>query len=163
MSLHFAPDLPIFPRFFGFPTQDTMSRTKRKELLRIATDAGRRAYAPYSNFRVGAALLTAAGKVYSGCNIENSSYGLTICAERTAIFKAISEGERNFKAIAIVADDPDFTPPCGACRQVLFDLAGNIDIILVNDRGKMKVIKLKELLPMAFDSKHLHPSRRSKS
>jgi cytidine deaminase len=138
-------------------------KSRKEELIAIASGARRRAYAPYSHFRVGAAIESTSGRIYSGCNIENSSYGLTICAERTAIFKAISEAERNFKAIAIVADDPDFTPPCGACRQVLFDLAGNIDIIMVNDRGKVRVIKLKELLPMAFDSKHLGPGKRSKS
>ncbi|MEX0736103.1 MAG: cytidine deaminase, partial [Bacteroidota bacterium] len=97
------------------------------ELVETARRAKRRAFAPYSHFHVGAALLSGNGRIYSGCNVEISTYALTICAERTAIFKAISEGERNFKAIAVVSDDPDFTPPCGACRQVLMDLAGNID------------------------------------
>ncbi len=142
-----------------------MAKTKRSrlpELIAKARQAKNRAYAPYSKFRVGAALETATGRVYLGCNIENSSYGLTMCAERTAIFKAISEGERSFTGIAVVADDPDFTPPCGACRQVLFDLAGNIDVILVNGKGKRLVKKLKELLPFAFDSKQLSKATKAK-
>jgi len=129
-----------------------MLAAKYKELLKRASDARRRAYAPYSHYRVGAALLTAAVKVYTGC----------ICAERTAVFKAISEGERSFRAIAIAADDPDFTPPCGACRQVLIDLAGNIDVILVNSKGRTRVEQLKDLLPFAFDKKHLQTARRTK-
>lgn len=125
------------------------------ELVRIAHHAKQRAHAPYSHFPVGAALLTSKGRVYTGCNIETSSYSLTICAERTAIFKAISEGERKFKAIAIVSNDPQFTPPCGACRQVLWDLAGNIDIVLANQKGKTKTVKLKQLIPHAFDNSNL--------
>ena len=138
-------------------------KSRKEELIAVANASRRRAYAPYSRFRVGAAIEATSGRVYTGCNIENSSYGLTICAERTAIFKAISEGERNFRAIAIVADDSDFTPPCGACRQVLFDLAGNIDIIMTNAKGRIRVTKLKNLLPMAFDSKHLRPGKRTKT
>lgn len=126
-----------------------------RELLKAAVAAKKMAVAPYSRFRVGAALLTPRGRVYTGCNIESSSYSLTVCAERTAIFKAISEGERRFHAIAVVSDDPGFTPPCGACRQVLLDLAGNIDFIMMNSRGTVKVLKLKELLPLAFGSKNL--------
>jgi len=131
----------------------------QQKLIKAARLARRRAHAPYSKFRVGAALLGKSGRVYSGCNIESSSYSLTVCAERTALFKAISEGEKKFKAIAIVADDKDFTPPCGACRQVLFDLAGNIDIIMVNSRGRTAVARLDELLPFAFDDKHLPRSK----
>ena len=138
-------------------------KSRKEELIVVANASRRRAYAPYSRFRVGAAIEATSGRVYTGCNIENSSYGLTICAERTAIFKAISEGERNFRAIAIVADGSDFTPPCGACRQVLFDLAGNIDIIMTNAKGRIRVTKLKNLLPMAFDSKHLRPGKRTKT
>ncbi len=132
------------------------------DLIRRATLAKKNAHAPYSNFRVGAALLTKDGEVFTGCNVENSSYGLTICAERTAIFSAISQGVRNFNAIAVIADDDDFTPPCGACRQVLWDLAGNIDFIMVNGKGKKRVKKLKALLPFAFDEKHLQSKKRSK-
>ncbi len=126
-----------------------------QELVKIAQAVKQRAHAPYSKFPVGAALLASNRRIYTGCNIEISSYGLTICAERTAIFKAISEGERNFKAIAVITNDPKITPPCGACRQVLWDLAGNIDIIMANNKGKSKVVKLKELIPYAFDSKNL--------
>ncbi|MGH2568693.1 MAG: cytidine deaminase, partial [Bacteroidota bacterium] len=97
-----------------------------------------------------------------GCNVETSSYSLTICAERTAIFKAISEGERNFKAIAVVSDDPEITPPCGACRQVLWDLAGNIDVIMANPKGKSKTTKLKQLIPHAFDSRNLERTLKRK-
>jgi cytidine deaminase len=131
-----------------------------RTLINKARQGQRRAHAPYSGFRVGAAILTSSNRVYNGCNIENSSYGLTICAERTAIFKAVSEGETKFRAIAIVADDMNFTPPCGACRQVLWDLAGNIDVIMVNSRSKVRTLKLKELLPYAFDDKHLPRPKR---
>src|SRR3990172_4324879 len=117
------------------------------DLAKAAQKAKSFAHAPYSKFRVGAALLTRTGKVYTGCNIENSSYSLTICAERTAIFKAVSEGQTRFTAIAVSSDDPGFTPPCGACRQVLMDLAGNIDFVMVNGREQLKVIPLKVLVP----------------
>lgn len=104
----------------------------------------------YSKFRVGAAILSSVGKIYKGGNIESSSYSLTICAERTALFKAISEGERKFTAIAITSDLDEFCPPCGACRQVLWDLCGNIDVILVKNNGEMLEKKLSDLLPLAF-------------
>jgi cytidine deaminase len=136
----------------------THAHNPYRDLLKAAASAKKLAVAPYSRFHVGAALLTAQGRVYTGCNIESSSYSLTICAERTAIFKAISEGERSFRAIAVVSDDPGFTPPCGACRQVLLDLAGNIDFIMMNARGRVKVLRLKELLPEAFGSKNLRRS-----
>lgn len=131
-----------------------------REIVQHARAAKKHAYAPYSKFRVGAALLATDGRIYTGCNVENSSFGLTMCAERTAIFKAISEGERNFTAIAVVSDDPEYTPPCGACRQVLMDLAGNIDFIMVNGKGKTKIIKMKELLPFAFGKKNLTRSQK---
>ncbi len=131
-----------------------------KELVKGAFLAKKRAHAPYSHFRVGAALLAANGNIYTGCNVEISTYALTICAERTAIFKAISEGDKRFKAIAVVSDDPGFTPPCGACRQVLMDLAGNIDFMMVNGKGQVKVLKLKELLPHAFGKKNLERTRK---
>lgn len=132
------------------------------ELVETARRAKRRAFAPYSHFHVGAALLSGNGRIYSGCNVEISTYALTICAERTAIFKAISEGERNFKAIAVVSDDPDFTPPCGACRQVLMDLAGNIDFLMVNAKGRIKVLTMKTLLPHAFGRKNLTRTKQYK-
>jgi cytidine deaminase len=124
-------------------------------LSKRALAARKHSYSPYSKFRVGAALLTQSGKVFTGCNIENSSYGLTICAERTALFKAISEGQTKFKAIAIASDENGFTPPCGACRQVIIDLAGDIDIILTKKNGETQVMSMKELLPHAFTKKNL--------
>jgi cytidine deaminase len=126
-----------------------------RELAQKAISAKSKALPPYSNFHVGAALLTEDGKIYLGGNIENSSYSLTICAERVAVFKAISEGERNFTAIAVAGDDSDYCPPCGACRQVLNDLCGDIDVILVNGESELIIKKLSVLLPLAFNVKHL--------
>lgn len=131
-----------------------------KKLISAAKKAKQYSHSPYSRFRVGAALLTSNGKIYTGCNIENSSYGLTICAERTAIFKAISEGERKFRAIAVVSDNRDFTPPCGACRQVLMDLAPNIEFVMSNEKDKFKVLNLRDLLPLPFQAKDLHQLKR---
>jgi cytidine deaminase len=129
-----------------------------RELAKVAQNIRLKAYAPFSTFRVGSAILASDGKIYTGCNIENSSYGLTICAERVAIFKAISEGASKFKAIALVSDDSGFTPPCGACRQVLFELAGNIDLIMMNSKDQFKIVKLRSLLPFAFTRKNLKQS-----
>jgi cytidine deaminase len=126
-----------------------------KTLAHKAVEAKANALPPYSNFHVGAALLTTDEKVYTGCNVENSTYGLTMCAERTAIFKAISEGERKFKAIAIASDSPDYITPCGACRQIIFDHCGEIDIICTNEKEEYKVFKTSELLPFAFGDKDL--------
>ena len=126
-----------------------------KTLAKRARAARTRARAPYSHFRVGAALLTKSGKVYTGCNVEISSYGLTICAERTALFKAVSEGEKRFTAIAVAADENGFTSPCGACRQVIMDLAGNIDFIMTNRKGELKIFKMAELIPFPFGDTNL--------
>ncbi len=126
-----------------------------KTLSHKAVEAKANALPPYSHFHVGAALLTEDGKIYSGCNVENSSYSLTICAERTAIFKAISEGERKFKAIAIASDSPDYITPCGACRQIIYDHCGEIDIICTNANGDYKVFKTSQLLPYAFGDEDL--------
>lgn len=126
-----------------------------KSLAKKAVEAKSKALATYSNFHVGAALLTEDDKIYTGCNIESSSYSLTICAERTAIFKAISEGERKFKAIAVTGDTEGFISPCGACRQVISDLCGDIDVVLVNSKNETKVMKTSELLPFAFSDKDL--------
>lgn len=126
-----------------------------KHLAEKAIKAKKNALPTYSNFYVGAALMTDENKVYSGCNIESSSYSLTICAERNAIFKAISEGEREFKALAVAGDTEDFISPCGACRQVISDLCGEIDVILVNANGDYIVKKTSELLPLAFGDKDL--------
>jgi cytidine deaminase len=108
------------------------------------------AIAPYSNFQVGSVLKTASGKLYTGQNIESSSYGLTICAERVALFKALSEGERRFSEIHILANSEDFCPPCGACRQLLMDFSPEIQIVLYNQNGDKKYFKISDLLPQAF-------------
>lgn len=128
---------------------------KYRELVKAARKAKRYSHSPFSKYRVGAAVLSANGRIYTGCNIENSSYSLTICAERTALFKAISEGEKKFVALAISNDEKKFASPCGACRQVISDLAGEIDIILTNGKGKIKEFKTSELLPYPFTSKNL--------
>lgn len=128
------------------------------QLLARAKDAQQHAYVPYSHYRVGAALLTATGKVYSGCNIENASYGLTICAERTALFKAISEGERDFDAIAVVVDGQTLAAPCGACRQVLAEFAPSMRCILGNSQGEHKVTTVADLLPDGFGASNMKPS-----
>jgi len=125
------------------------------QLAEEAIKAKSKAHALYSEFHVGAALLTEKDKLYLGANIENSSYGLSICAERTAIFSAILEGERKFKAIAIAGDAKDFCTPCGACRQIISDLCGNIDVVMVNHKKETKVLKLSELLPFAFGAENL--------
>ena len=126
-----------------------------KHLAETAIKAKQNALPVYSNYCVGSALLSIKDKVYTGCNVESSSYSLTICAERNAIFKAISEGEREFKAIAVAGDTEDFISPCGACRQVISDLCGEIDIILVKSNGDYIVKKTSELLPFAFGDKDL--------
>jgi cytidine deaminase len=126
-----------------------------KHLAESAIKAKQNALPIYSNFFVGASVLTSKDKVYTGCNIESSSYSLTICAERNAIFKAISEGEREFKAIAVAGATEDYISPCGACRQVISDLCGEIDVILVNGNGDYIVKKTSELLPFAFGDKDL--------
>ena len=129
-----------------------------KELARKAVEAKSKALPTYSNFHVGAALITENGVIYKGANIENSSYGLTICAERTAVFQAILDGERKFEAIAIAGDSEDFLPPCGACRQVLADLCGkDLEVILTNQKGEIKTFRLEELLPFSFGEEFLKP------
>lgn len=133
-----------------------------KDLGLVALRARSYAHAPYSHFKVGAALLTASGRVFTGCNVENSSYGLSVCAERVALFKAISEGERDFVAIAVAADTNPLTPPCGACRQVISDLAGDIDIILVNPARRYSLHSLHDLLPKAFGAGFLRKSSRTR-
>jgi cytidine deaminase len=123
----------------------------KERLVEAAKEARRRAYAPYSHFAVGAAVLTGSGKVYSGCNIENASFGLTNCAERTAMFKAVSEGEQNIVALAVIADTVDPVFPCGACRQVMIEFcAADAKIYLANLSGHVVEWKLQDLLPGAF-------------
>lgn len=121
----------------------------KEDLVMRAKEATAYAYAPYSNFTVGAALLTTKGKVYTGCNIENASYGATNCAERTAIFKAVSEGERNFVAIAVVAGDGSTAYPCGICLQVMNEFMPKAEVIL-EEKGKIVTYSLSELLPKGF-------------
>ena len=124
-------------------------------LLSAALAARDHAHAPHSRFRVGAALEDSTGQIHTGCNIENSTYGLTICAERVAVFKAMSEGVRAFRRLAISADTETLTPPCGACRQILWEFCGDIEIILVIPRGKTETLRVKDLLPRAFDASYL--------
>ena len=133
---------------------------KYKELIRQATRAQKNAYAPYSKFKVGAAVLGASGKIYQGCNIENASYGLTICAERTAIAKAISEGEKGFKAIAIHTNAQPLTPPCGACRQFIREFGADIPILLTNHKKESAAYNISDLLPHSFHPKMLKASSR---
>jgi cytidine deaminase len=121
-------------------------------LVVAARAARERARAPFSRFKVGAALETADGQVVTGCNIENATYGLTLCAERVAIFKAISDGHQAFRRIAVVADTSEPTPPCGACRQILWEFAGDIEVILANLDGETGRFRLSALLPLPFDA-----------
>jgi len=121
------------------------------KLAMMANEARSSAYAPYSGFKVGAALLTADGKIYTGINIENSSYGATVCAERTAAFKAVSEGRNKFVAIAVSGDTKNYLHPCGICRQVLSEFGDkNMKIICCNREGKYKIYTLEEILPYSF-------------
>jgi cytidine deaminase len=114
-----------------------------------------KAYAPYSEFKVGAAVLTKSGKIFTGCNIESASYGLTVCAERVAIWKAVSEGEKEFTNIAVVADTKELTPPCGTCRQIIWEFCGDVPVTFANLKGDVETVQMKELLPRAFDTKFL--------
>lgn len=136
-------------------TRRRTSADRIQSLIQAAERAKHRAYAPYSRFRVGAALLARDGTVLTGCNVENSSYSLTICAERAAIFKAVADGHTKFSALAIASDDKSFLPPCGACRQVLSEFAPDITIILTTSHGRAKVTSLKKLFPMPADLKKL--------
>lgn len=120
------------------------------ELVEEALKAKEKAYAPYSHFRVGAALQTADGKIYTGCNVENASFGLAICAERVAIFKAISDGCQDFKAIAVVGDSDNFCSPCGSCRQVMAEFAPEMPVIMVGANKDYQVQKVRELIPGYF-------------
>jgi cytidine deaminase len=124
------------------------------DLINIAVSAEQYARAKYSNFKVGAALLTSDGKVYKGCNIESSSYGLTICAERVALYNAIADGQNTFISLALTNSNEEFCPPCGACRQVLFDYAPDLQII-IHQKGNYQIFSITELLPQAFTDSHL--------
>jgi cytidine deaminase len=124
-------------------------------LLEAALNARQNAHAPFSHFKVGAALQDSAGRIHTGCNVENASYGLTLCAERVAVFKAVSEGARQFKRVAVVADTDTLTPPCGACRQILWEFCGDVELVLSNLHGKTETLRLKDLLPRPFDASFL--------
>ena len=126
-----------------------------EDLVAAAADVREKAYAPYSNFKVGAAVETDAGNIYTGCNVESASYGLTVCAERVAIWKGISRGEKRFGRIAVVVDTEELTPPCGVCRQIIWEFCGDVPVILSNLHGKSETVQMSELLPRAFDSKFL--------
>ena len=123
------------------------------ELLANATDSRERAYAPYSKFKVGAALLGKSGRVYTGCNVENAAYGPSICAERTAIFKAVSDGEREFETIAVVTENG--VPPCGTCRQVMMEFAPEMIIIIADTEGNTRLTTVRDLLPDSFTPEQL--------
>ena len=125
-------------------------------LVAAARAARQHAVADFSHFKVGAALETDTGEIITGCNVENASYGLTICAERVAIFKALSEGKRAFTRIVVVADTADPTPPCGACRQIIWEFCGDIEVTLANMQQVTKTLQMKDLLPLPFDKRLLN-------
>ncbi len=126
------------------------------ELAKKAREAQNGSYSPYSKFRVGAALLTEDGEVVLGANVENASYGLTSCAERNAITRAVNDGKRKFKAIAVVGDMDEFCTPCGACRQVMDEFCGKeFEIVLINSKDELKILKMNDILPFSFNGEHL--------
>ena len=124
-------------------------------LISAATNARENAVAAFSGFKVGSAVEDENGHIFTGCNIENATYGLTMCAERVAIFKALSEGIRNFTRLVVVADTQTLTPPCGACRQLIWEFCGDVEIVLSNLDGKMETMRLATLFPRAFDASFL--------
>lgn len=126
-----------------------------RPLIEAALQARLRSVAPFSNFRVGAAVRTESGKLYTGCNVESASYGLTVCAERVAIWKALSEGERDFTSLAVVADTDSLTPPCGTCRQIIWEFAKGAKIVFANLKGDTEIFEVVDLLPRAFDARFL--------
>ena len=129
-----------------------------ENLIEIAKKARNCSLAPFSDFLVGAALRTKAGKIYTGCNIESASYGLTVCAERVAIWKALSECERDFTDLVVVVDTEQLTPPCGTCRQIIWEYTKHAKITLANLKGQSEVVDIRELLPKAFDARFLKES-----
>lgn len=132
-----------------------MSEESLQSLVEEAQRARTQSVAPFSGFLVGAAVRTQDGKVYTGCNVESASYGLTVCAERVAIWKALSEGERHFTELAVVADTESLTPPCGTCRQIIWEFCKEATIVLANLHGHSETVSVRELLPRAFDARFL--------
>jgi cytidine deaminase len=124
-------------------------------LIAAATQARRNAHAPFSKFRVGAAIEDGKGHIHTGCNVENATYGLSVCAERVAVFKAVSEGSGRFRRVAVVADTLTLTPACGACRQILWEFCGDVEIVLANLSGQSETLRLATLFPRAFDASFL--------
>lgn len=139
-----------------------MSEQSLQSLIEDATRARLHSVAPFSRFLVGAAVRAENGQVYIGCNVESASYGLTVCAERVAIWKALSEGERQFTELAVVADTESLTTPCGTCRQIIWEFCKHATIVLANLRGQKETVSIKELLPRGFDARFLKEVSREK-
>ena len=134
-------------------------KTVLEELIRSAKAVREHAHAPYSHFKVGAALRSQDGRIFTGCNVENATYGLTVCAERVAIFKAVSEGVTKFTHIVVVAATDTLTPPCGACRQIIWEFCGNIPVTLTNLEGKVEHFQMSDLFPRPFDLNYLKQNK----
>ena len=132
-----------------------MMAHSEQDLIEAATRVRENAYAPFSEFKVGSALETDDGQIITGSNVESASYGLTVCAERVAVWNAISQGKRKIRRIAVVADTEELTPPCGVCRQIIWEFGGDIPVIFANLHGKYEIVQMKQLLPRAFDTKFL--------
>lgn len=137
-----------------------MKAVEKDYLVEEASVARERSLSPFSDFKVGAAVETVDGKIYTGCNIESASFGLTVCAERVAVWKALSEGEKRFKRIAIVADTEQLTPPCGTCRQIIWEFCRDATVTLANLRGDLETDEVRDLLPRAFDARFLKKTER---
>lgn len=137
------------------PPANTEAPATIEPLIEVARQARLHSVSPFSNFAVGAAVRTESGKVYTGCNVESASYGLTVCAERVAIWKALSEGERQFTELAVVADTETLTPPCGTCRQIIWEFARGATIVFANLKGESEIFHIGDLLPRAFDARFL--------
>jgi cytidine deaminase len=144
----------VSPKRAGRPRRRP-TRATLQAMAEFAFEAREHAHAPYSRFKVGAALKTTSGEIVTGCNIENASYGLTLCAERVAVFKAISEGFTEFDAVVVAADSRRITAPCGPCRQILWEFCGDITVHMVSPRGATRTLRLSRLLPLPFDGDNL--------
>jgi cytidine deaminase len=137
-----------------------LSEENFQPLIEAAKKARLQSVAPFSGFQVGAAVRAESGKVYTGCNVESASYGLTVCAERVAIWKALSEGERHFTELAVIADTETLTPPCGTCRQIIWEFARGATIVFANLNGESETFHMAELLPRAFDARFLRSAKK---